>query len=283
MVRWLGCKRHLTNGTYTAPVTRSVHYLAEPISAPTGVGSISGVTAGIGLDGGGTSGVVTLNLDVSATDFPVIPISKGGTDATSSADARSNLGLGDAAPTQRRRHAWKLGVAESRRLILARHISPGGTDGQVLTRDNTTHGMIWADAASGSLSAVAHDGTLAGLGTTASPLLVADNAITQFKIDASNAPTDDQVLTWDDVNDRLYWSSPSGIGDITSVTAGAGLTGGGDSGAVTLDINVGLASFPVVTIDKGGTGATTAASARAQLGWARRPFWIPGHQRATFR
>ena len=99
-----------------------------------------------------------------------------------------------------------------------------------------------------------------------SPLGIADNSITQELIDAANAPTDDQVLTWDDVNDRLYWSSPSGAGDITGVTAGAGLTGGGTSGNVTLGINVGLSSFPVITIDKGGTGATTAAGARSQLG-----------------
>ena len=74
------------------------------------------------------------------------------------------------------------------------------------------------------------------------------------------------MLTWDDVNDRMYWGTVAGGGDITSVTAGAGLAGGGTSGAVTLDINVGLASFPVITIDKGGTGATTAVTARAQLG-----------------
>ena len=150
--------------------------------------------------------------------------------------------------------------------FLARHISPGGIAGQVLTKDSTAHGMAWEDAAAGSLNTVAHDGTLGGLGTIGNPLRIADNSITEGLIDASNAPTDDQVLTWDDVNDRMYWGTVSGLGDITGVTAGAGLTGGGTSGTVTLDVNVGLPSFPVITIDKGGTGATTAVTARAQLG-----------------
>ena len=256
----------LDNSTYVAAVSREVSYDAEPISAPTGLGSISGVTAGIGLDGGGTSGVVSLSIDVSATDFPVIPISKGGTDATSSADARSNLGLGDAAERNVGDSVGNVASLKANGAFLARHIAPGGTAGQVLTKDSSVAGMAWEDAAAGSLNSVAHDGTLGGLGTTGNPLRIADNSITEGLIDAANAPTDDQVLTWDDVNDRLYWASPAGTGDITGVTAGAGLTGGGTSGTVTLGINVGLPSFPVITIDKGGTGATTAVTARAQLG-----------------
>ena len=82
------------NADYVAPINPIDQFTAEPISAPTGVGSISGITAGIGLAGGGLSGVVTLDIDIAATSFPVIPISKGGTDATDSAGARSNLGLG---------------------------------------------------------------------------------------------------------------------------------------------------------------------------------------------
>lgn len=86
----------LTNATYVAPVTPRPTYSAEPISAPTGVGSLQGVTAGDGLVGGGTSGVVSLSLDVSLANFPTIPIAKGGTGASTAGEARTNLGLAGA-------------------------------------------------------------------------------------------------------------------------------------------------------------------------------------------
>ena len=41
--------RVLNTATFIPAVGRIVHYVAEPISAPTGVGSIAGVTAGIGF------------------------------------------------------------------------------------------------------------------------------------------------------------------------------------------------------------------------------------------
>lgn len=52
----------------------------------------------------------------------------------------------------------------------------------------------------------------------------------------------------------------AGTGTITGVTAGAGLNGGGTAGAVTVNLIV------PVTIIHGGTGATTAAGALANLG-----------------
>ena len=55
-----GDVRLMDNAQYVPPVNPSNLYSAEPISAPTGVSGISGITAGIGLSGGGTTGVVTI-------------------------------------------------------------------------------------------------------------------------------------------------------------------------------------------------------------------------------
>ena len=51
-----------------------------------------------------------------------------------------------------------------------------------------------------------------------------------------------------------------GGGDITAVTAGTGLTGGGTTGAVTINLD------SPVAVANGGTGGTTASDARSNLG-----------------
>jgi len=57
----------------------------------------------------------------------------------------------------------------------------------------------------------------------------------------------DQVLSINNTDGTLQWATPE-VGDITSVVAGAGMTGGGTSGAVTLNV-IGTADKITVSAD----------------------------------
>ena len=61
---------------------------------------------------------------------------------------------------------------------------------------------------------------------------VADNAINAAKLNVSGNGTSGYLLA-SDADGSFSWVAPS-TGDITGVTAGTGLSGGGSSGSVTL-------------------------------------------------
>lgn len=64
---------------------------------------------------------------------------------------------------------------------------------------------------------------------------VVDGSLTASKIDAVNSPSPGYVLAYT-ASGQFYWTDTAATGDITEVTAGDGLTGGGSSGAVSLAI-----------------------------------------------
>jgi hypothetical protein len=72
---------------------------------------------------------------------------------------------------------------------------------------------------------------------------ITDNTIEEIDLEATNAPTDNYVLSYDLATGGFTWVVQSvGTGDIEGVTAGNQLTGGGTSGTVSLAVSEGAGS-----------------------------------------
>ena len=175
-------------------------------------GDISGVTAGAGLTGGGTSGIVTLDV-------------VGGTGITSNAndiaiDSTVTTLTGSQTLTNKTLTAPTLTGATGADTIAATQID-------IITQGD----LRLQDTTGGQYVALQAPGTVSTSWTATFPGAVGSSG---------------QALRTSDGSGTLEWYTPE-VGDITKVTAGTGLTGGGSSGAVTLNV-------------VGGTGLTANAN-----------------------
>lgn len=91
---------------------------------------------------------------------------------------------------------------------------------------------------------------------------IADGSIDEPHLNATNAPTDGYVLTYDSATTGFTWEEKFD-GDITGIVAGNGLTGDATSGDASLAVGAGTGitvNANDVQISDGGVGSTQLAS-----------------------
>jgi hypothetical protein len=213
------------NGAYTLPTSDgSANQVlttdgsgAVTFATPT-TGDITGVTAGTLLDGGGTSGSVTLNVDLSELST-----------STSNGDG-DFFAVIDSSSAQRKLTKGNI------------NISGFNNDSGFTTNTGTVT----------SVGISPGTGLDAGGAITSSGTISVTLDLSELTDMTATMTGSDEFIVLDSGAERRKAASEIGLsifnndagfttntGDITGVTAGSGLTGGGSSGGVTLNVGAG--------------------------------------------
>ena len=217
-----------------------IHTFVTDFGYTTNVGDITSVTAGTGLTGGGTSGATTLNviggdgITANADEVEVTvddtTIELSATDGTGAVKAKTaaivNGGTGLATADQIHTFVTNFGyttnTGDITGVTAGTGLTGGGSAGTVTLN---VGGLRTSELAAGSL------------------LLSSEEFV----------DSDTQLMTAAAIDNQITsYGYTTNVGDITGVTAGTGLTGGGTSGAPTLNVIGGdgiTANADNVTVD----------------------------------
>ena len=193
------------------------------------------ITAGVGLSGGGTgsSGAVSLSLAVDLSEL---------TDMT-----------GAVTPSEDELILLDNG-ADRRKLISEIGLSAFNNDSGFTTNVGDITGVTAGTGLSGG-------GSSGGVTLNVSGLTVSELAGGSLQTSGESFSDSDTVLmTAAAVNDRIEsFGYTTNVGDITGVTAGSYLTGGGSSGGVTLNVDATTAATASKIVARDSAGNVAAA------------------------
>jgi hypothetical protein len=273
---------HLTGGT-------GITYSSGTISL-TDTGLITGVTAGTGLTGGATSGTATLNV----SGLTVSELAAGSLQLSSESFADNNTTLmtsaaiQDKIATQVEAYGYSTTTGDITAVVAGTGLTGGATSGSATLTVDSSYitglfsggtGITYSGGAisltdTGLVTGVTAGTGLSGGGTSGTVSLAFDG--NELSTSTTNGDGDYFVVVDTSGNSRKLtkgsiaiseFSNNAGyttnVGDITGVSAGSFLTGGGSSGSVTLAVDATSANTASKVVARDGSGNFSAGTITA--------------------